>query len=83
MRHQREIVAAVTPELGHVVGEAEAWQFEILGVAGQTGIDRIAARVDDARLGQDEADEADIDEVCRQFVDPAALAGGSAPTRAT
>jgi len=51
-------------ELGLVVGEGL-----LANIAGEAGVDGVALQMDDARLGQDEADHAAEEEVRRPLVD--------------
>ena len=63
MRHQRDIVAIIAAELGQVVGEALA-AGEMLLEVGEAAGERVAARVDDLGVGQDQADQADMQPSC-------------------
>ena len=70
MRHQPFIAPVIAAELGLVVGEIELAR-EQLGVAGEAGIERVAPAMDDPGVGQDQPDEAEIEEIGRHLVDDA------------
>ena len=74
--HQCLIGPIVAAELGEVVG---VWLVitEQQRKARQTGVDRVAASVDDASTWQSKMNEADIDEVRQQLVGDARDARGS------
>src|SRR6202035_5846967 len=68
MRHELDVVAIVTAELGELVGEILA-AGEVLLEAGETAAQRMAARVDDARVGQHQVYESQVQEIVWQLVD--------------
>ena len=73
MRHQAVVGDPVAREVLEIVGEriGHAEQGLVHGIA---GIHRIAAQVDDARVGKRGGNDPEIEEVDRRLVDPAALA---------
>src|ERR1700726_4481766 len=68
MRHELDVVAIVTAELGELVGEILA-AGEVLLEAGETAAQRMAARVDDARVGQHQVYESQVQAIVWQLVD--------------
>ena len=74
MRHQRLVGAVEAAQFRLVVAEC-LLAGEQLGVAGQAGVHRVAAAMDDARVRQDQPDQPGIEEVGRHLVHhmPAAL----------
>src|SRR3546814_5610986 len=48
---------------------------EMLAEVGKTAVERMAPRVDDLRIGQDQADEGGVEPVVRQLVDIEGLGG--------
>ena len=66
MRHQRLIGATVASEFPLIIGEG-LLPREKRREAGQACVDGIAAAMEDARVGKDEADEATAQEVRRHL----------------
>ncbi len=72
MLHQIEIHPVIAAELPQIVGIVDL-VGEMLAEAGQAGVERVAAQMNDPRLGQDEMDEPDEHVVVGHLVgDPAA-----------
>jgi len=74
MLHQARIVPVVAAEIGEIVGEGLALA-EPQEVAGEAGVERVALAVDDPRLGEEERDEAEAEEVARRLVGDAQRRG--------
>ena len=73
MLHQIEIHPVIAAELRQIIGIVDLIG-EMLAEAGQAGVERIAAQMDDPRLGQDEMDEPDEHVVVGHLVgDPGRL----------
>src|ERR1700730_3097432 len=68
MRHELDVVAIVTAEFAELVGKILAAR-EVLLEAGETAAQRMAARVDNARLGQHQVYESQVQEIVWQLVD--------------
>src|SRR6202171_1525101 len=68
MRHELDVVAIVTAEFGELVGKILA-AGEVLLKAGETAAQRMAARVDNARVGQHQVYESQVQEIVWQLVD--------------
>ncbi len=66
--HQPFIMPIVAAEFPKMIG-AVARTIEDLGIAGEAGVDRIAAAMNDAGIRQGQVDEAGIEEIARQLVD--------------
>src|SRR5438876_3931190 len=69
-----DICTVVAPDVLEAVGELLSRGEELLEVAEAAG-ERLAAGIDDARVRQDEVDQADVAEVVRHFVDEVRLTG--------
>ena len=70
VRHELEVGAVVAGDVLEAVGELLALGEQLLEVAEAAG-HRLAPRVDDPGVGQDQVDEADVPEVVRHLVDEA------------
>src|SRR2546429_9498677 len=70
--HDVHIRTVVTPDVLEAVGDLLSRGEELLEVAEAAG-ERLAAGIDDARLRQDEVDQADVAEVVRHLVDEVRL----------
>src|SRR5579862_27226 len=68
MRHQARIVAPIAAEIAEVVAEGLAAREMLLEV-GQAARHRMAPRVDDPGIGQDQMDKAHMQEIVRHLVD--------------
>src|SRR3546814_2947816 len=68
MRHQPHIVAVIGADIGEAVAERLPLG-EMLAEVGKTAVERMAPRVDDLRIGQDQADEGGVEPVVGQLVD--------------
>src|SRR6266853_1679421 len=68
MRHELDVVAIVTAEFGELVGKILA-AGEVLLEAGETAAERMAARVDNTRVGQHQVYESQVQEIVWQLVD--------------
>jgi hypothetical protein len=68
VRHQLDIVGVVAADIVQAVGEALA-AGEVLLEAGEAAGQRMPARVDELRVGQDQLDQADVQEIVRHLVD--------------
>src|SRR3546814_4976615 len=74
MRHQPHIVAVIGADIGEAVAERLPLG-EMLAEVGKTAVERMAPRVDDLRIGQDQADEGGVEPVVGQLVDIEGLGG--------
>ncbi len=72
--HGLVVLAVIERELVHVVGEVLALAEQLL-VAAEAAVERMAPRIDDPRIRQDQVGEADVREVVRQLVGEARLVG--------
>src|SRR5438874_12665130 len=70
--HDVDIRTVVAPDVLEAVGELLSRGEELLEVAEGAG-ERLAAGIDDARVRQDEVDQADVAEVVRHLVDEVRL----------
>src|ERR1051325_1497158 len=68
MRQQRDIIGVVATEFGLVVAEHLAPR-EVLLEHRKAAAERMAARIDEARVRQNEMDQADMQEIVRHLVD--------------
>src|SRR3954464_4600220 len=68
MSHQPHIVGVMPAEVPEIIGEFLAPCVELLEVRKPAG-QRVAPRVDDLGVGQDQTDETDVHPVVRHFVD--------------
>ena len=68
VRHQLDVVAVVAADVLETVGEGLAGR-EVLLEAGEAAAERMAPRIDDPRVRQDQLNEAGVREVVRQLVD--------------
>ena len=67
MVHQVDIAAIIVPDILQAVAELLAFGEELLE-AGKTAGHRLAARIDDLRIRQDQMDEPDMPEIVRHLV---------------
>ena len=68
MRHQLDIVGIIAAHVVERVAEALAAGKMLLEV-GEAAVERVAARVDDLRVGQDQPDQADMGPIVGHLVD--------------
>ena len=76
MVHELDIGAVIAADVFEVVGEGVPVGVELLEVA-EAAVHRIAARVDDPGIGQDQLDQRDVAEVVRHLVDEVRFAGAA------
>jgi hypothetical protein len=74
MGHQPHIIRIILPHMSEVITERLPLG-EMLPVIGKTAIQRVPPRVDDFRIGQDQADERHIIPIVGQLVDEERLIG--------
>ena len=78
MLHQLAILAVIAAELAEVVAVRHV-VLEQLGEAAEAGVDRVALRVDDLRLREQQVDQPEEEIVGQQLVgDPLGIAGAVA-----
>ncbi|MNI77279.1 hypothetical protein D3C87_1682050 [compost metagenome] len=70
MAHQDFIIAKELSQFGLIVGE-QLLSTKLLAVAGETGVDWIAAAVNDACPGKNQRNQAGIEEVAWHLIDQA------------
>ncbi len=67
MLHQRHIIGVIAADFFQAIGKFLALR-EKLFEAGKTTIHRVAPRIDDFRIRQDEMDKPDMAEIIRHFI---------------
>ena len=68
MRHELDVVAVVAADVFQAVGEVLA-AGEMLFESRKAAAERVAPRIDDLRVRQQQLDQADVREVVRHLVD--------------
>src|SRR5690242_7125414 len=68
MRHQPNVIGVVVSDVREIVG-GRLPAREMLPEVGETAGERMAACIDDLRIGQDQLDERYVEPVVRQLVD--------------
>ena len=81
MRHQGLVGAIEAAELGEVIGVGNDALVEILRETGKAGVERVAAHMDDARVRQRQADEAEKAKLAGVLLMIRSAAGASARMR--
>ncbi len=74
MRHQPLILTEIQPEMTEVESKRSRIA-EVLEVAGQTGVDRIAPTMDDPGFGEQRRDKAEVQEIKRHLVNDSRRVG--------